>query len=210
MAKAKVFSAEKSAKGIRVDAAKLAKATNIAWSIAKKTPLFLRRPKFIGNGKSKVRATMVNRNGIEVPIPQRKNRCLRTSTIKTLLSGAAASENALLKEEGEILKTTIDGEFSVAAALPKMSEGAELEFEHALCAFTQSIFDTSVRIKNGMGLHAKVSIGCMLAAAEIVNTDVFASSSLCPGTIVVDTKRRVVKPKQKKQTVSAEAPSTSA
>lgn len=204
-AKPKVFSAEKSSKGLRSDAAKLAKATNTAWSIAKKCPLFLRKPKFIGTGKSKQRATMSNRFGVEVPVPQRKNRCLRTTTIKTLLSGAAAAVNDLLKAEGEILKTKIDGELSVAASLPKISEGGELELEHALCAYAQTVFDTAVRIKNGMGMHSKVSLGAMLAATDIVNNDVFASSSLCPGAIVIDTKRRVMKNTNKK-TVTTEAP----
>jgi len=194
-AKPKVFSAEKSAKSLRADATKLAKATNVAWSIAKRTPLFLRRPKFVGSGKSKTRAMMTNRHGIDAPIPQRKNRCLRSATIKALLSGAAASVDQLLKAEAGTLKTQIDGELSVAASLPKLSEGAEIELEHALSTYAATIFDRAVRIKNSMKIHSKVSQGAMVAAVDIVNREVFASSTMCPGKIVVDQKRRIVKKK---------------
>lgn len=196
-AKPKVWSAEKSSKNLRQDAATLAKATNAAWGIARKAPLFLRKPKYVGTGKSKKRAMMTNRFGEEVPVPQRKNRCVRSATFKTLLSGAAASVNELLQQEGGVLKTDTNGEATVAAALPKLSDGAELEFEHALSTYTQTIFEAAVHIKDSMKMHNKVSMGCMQAACDIVNKAVFASSTLSPGTVVVNPVRRVVSRKKK-------------
>lgn len=205
MAKAnpKVWSAEKSAKSLRQDAATLAKATNTAWGVARKAPLFLRKPKYVGSGKNKKRVTMMNRFGVEIPTPQRANRCFRTAALQTLLSGAAASVNELLKREAETMKTEISGEASVAASLPKLSVGAEIELEHALSAYTQTIFKAAVQIKESMNIHSKVSAGCMTAACDIVNKDVFASSTLAPGAVCIDVKRRVVK---KKKAATREAP----
>ena len=204
-AKPKVWSAEKSAKSLRQDAAELAKATNITWGSARKAPLFLRKPKYVGSGKGKKRAAMTNRFGVEVQIPQRANRCFRTATLKTLLSGAAASVNELLKDEAGAMKTEINGEASVAVSLPKLSVGAEIELEHALSAYTQTIFDVAVQIKDSMDMHSKVSAGCMTSACEIVNKDVFASSTLAPGAVCIDGKRRVVK-KNKKKAATEGAP----
>ena len=204
-AKTKVWSAEKSAKSLRQDAATLAKATNTTWGVARKAPLFLRKPKYVGSGKGKKRATMTNRFGVEVPIPQRANRCFRTAALKTLLSGAAASVNELLKGEAETMRTEIAGEVSVAASLPKLSVGAEIELEHALSAYTQTIFDAAVQIKDSMNMHSKVSAGCMTAACDIVNKNIFASSTLAPGAVCIDAKRRVVKKKKKGATEGAPA-----
>ena len=209
-AKPKVWSAEKSGKSLRQDAIALAKATNTAWAVAKKAPLFLRKSKFVGSGKSKKRATMTNRFGVEVPVPQRANRCFRTATLKTLLSGAAASVNELLKGEAEAMKTKVTGEASVAASLPKLSIGAEIELEHALAAYTQTIFDAAVQIKDSMSMHSKVSAGCMSAACDIVNKNVFTSSTLAPGAVCVGTKRRIVNKKTKAPAEAAGADKSTA
>ena len=203
-AKPKIWSAEKSSKSLRVGAATLAKTANTAWSVARKSPLFLRKPKFVGTGKHKKRATMTNRFGAEVPVPQRANRCLRSATFKVLLSGAAASVDALLKSEAAAYKTAIAGEASVAAALPKLSVGAELALEHALAAYTQTLFAAACRIKDSANVHSKVSAGCMLAAAQIVNKDVFASSTLAPGAVVVEAKKRAKKKKAAQATLRPE------
>jgi len=191
------WSAEKSAKILRTDAAAISKSTNVAWSCAKKSPLFMRRPKFIGTGKTRKRATMTNRFGVEVNIPQRANRCVRTAVYKTLLSGGAASANEILQAEGFAFKADVEGEANVAAALPKMSTGAEIMLEHAIGAYTKTIFDVAARVKDSMNMHSKVSMGCMLAACEIVNRSVF-SSGLAPATVIFDTAARATKKKKKK------------
>lgn len=198
MPSSKIWSAEKSAKLLRSDASALQKATNSSWGIAKKTPLFLRKPKYVGSGKSKKRATMINMHGKQVPVPQRANRCFRSSALKVLLSGAAAEVDALLKSEGESLKTKVNGEAHVAASLPKLSVGAELALEHALVAYTQTVFDAAKRMKDSMKLHGKVSAGCMSAAADIVNKAVFSSSTLAPGQFVYSSAKRAKRTGAKK------------
>jgi hypothetical protein len=195
------WSAERSSKQIRSDFQSVSKATNLAWSCAKKAPLFLRKPKYIGSGKQRKRATMTGRNGKEVPVPQRANRCVRTAVFKTLLSGAAASVNELLKAEGASFKTEVQGEASVAASLPKLSPSAEIMLEHALSTYTQTIFDVATRIKDSMNLHNKVSVGCMQAACEIVNRSVFSASSMQPGVVIIDAPSR----KSKSKKASADA-----
>jgi hypothetical protein len=156
----------------------------------------LRKPKYIGTGKARKRAMMTNRQGKEVPIPQRANRCVRTAVFKTILSGAAASVNEVLKSEGDAMKTAVQGEASVAASLPKLSVGAEIALEYAISSYTKTIFDAAVRIKDSMNMHNKVSMGCMQSACEIVNSSVFSSSSMNPGAVFVDTKTRQTKSKK--------------
>jgi hypothetical protein len=202
MVKSIVWSAEKSAKNLRADAVALSKATNVAWGVAKKAPVFMRKPKYVGTGKARKRATMTNRFGKEVPVPQRSNRCVRTAVYKTLLSGAAASANEILKSEGAAFKTDVAGEATVAAALPKLSVGAEIMLEHALSAYSKTAFDAAARIKDSMNMHGKVSMGCMHAACEIVNRSVF-SSGMAPGALVFDTATRSKGKKSSKSTQEA-------
>lgn len=183
---------------MKTDALALQKASNVLWGTAKKSQLFLRKPKFVGVGKNRKRATQIGPNGVEMPVPQRGNRCLRSKTIKLMLSGAAAEVAALLSSEAEVRKTEIAGEARVAAALPKLSQGAEIALEHALSTYTQTVFDAAKRIKDSMKLHGKVSAGCMSAAADIVNAAVFSSSTLAPGAFVA--VKRVSKKTKKKAT----------
>ena len=204
MVKQVVWSAERSFKNLRSDAASVGKSTNTAWSVAKKTPLFMRKPKYVGSGKSRKRAMMTNRFGKEVPVPQRANRCVRTSVFKALLSGAAENANDVLKYEGGAFKTDVVGEATVAAALPKLSIGAEIMLEHAIGAYAKTVFDASARIKDSMNMHGKVSMGCMQAACEIVNRAVFASG-LAPGAVVFDTVTRSKAKKAGKASASGEA-----
>jgi hypothetical protein len=144
----------------------------------------------------------MSRFGKDVPVPQRSNRCVRSATLKVLLSGAAAAAAETLSAEAGQLKTEIQGEASVAASLPKLSAGAEILFEHALVSYAQTLLDSAVRLKTSMNMHNKVSLGCMAAAADVVNKQVFGSSTLAPGTVVVDTRR---KPKKKAKKADADA-----
>ena len=124
---------------------------------------------------------MLNRHGNEVPIPQRANRCLRSATLKVMLSGAAAAAAQTLADESATVRTGIQGEAAVAAALPKLSIGAELALEHALSAYAQTAFACAKEIKESLKIHNKVSLGCMQAACSIVNAAVFSSTTLQPG-----------------------------
>lgn len=153
----------------------------------------------IGSGKNKKRATMKNAKGVEVPVPQKANRALRTPAIKTLFSGAAAQVTGMLKREAEQLKTPIEGELKVAASLPSLSKAAEFAFEHALSAYAQTLFSTALGLKTSIAQHGKISAGAMSAAVELVNGRVFASASLAPGIVVPiakkPRKKRALKPK---------------
>ena len=132
--KVKIWSAEKSAHNIRKDAVTLGRATNAVWSNAQNASVLLKKPKTVGSGKSKKRATMV-RGGVEVPIPVKLNRCIRKTAIKALLSSAALSASRLLAREAGKVRQTALGESTVAAALPILSKGAELCLEQALVAY---------------------------------------------------------------------------
>ena len=200
--KPKVWSAERSQKQLFSDAKTNAKAFNSIWSLARKAPLFLRKAKYEGHGKNKRRALMKNRFGVEVPVPQRGNRCLRSATFKALLSGAAASAAEILGEEGADLKQDLNGEAKVASYLPKMTASAEILLEHALSMYASTIFKTAVSLKDDLKIHTKVSHNGMLAAADIVNRDIFSSVSFKPSTYQVETK--VPKKRAKKQPLAAD------
>ena len=205
MPKSVVYSAEKSARSLRSDAHALSKSINSCWGVAKKAPIFLRKPKFVGSGKNKTRMMMKNRFGTEVPIPPRANRCVRSAVYKTLLSGAAANANQILLAEANDINLDVTGELSVAAALPKLSVGAEIMLEHALVAYTKTVFDSAARIKESVNSHAKVSIGCMQAAVEIVNRNVFGSSGIVPGNAFFEPNTRKKGKKAIKEKSDADA-----
>ena len=211
-----VWSAERSGKNVRDDAVSVGRATNAAWSVATKAPLFLRKAKYVGVGKQKKRATMV-RNGEVVPIPVKTNRCIKKVALKAMLSAAAQSAAATLQAEAEAMNTTVRGEAAVAAALPSLSKGAELALEHALVSYAQTIFDSAVRIKDSISkpksdgsgemqtLHQKVTANCMAAAAEIVNRKTFSSTGLATGLGSYNFRKQVVKKKRAKKD-AAETP----
>jgi hypothetical protein len=202
-AKPKVKSADKSMKQLREDAMSIYKAGSATWGIAAKAALMLKKPKFVGTGKAKKRATML-RNGEEVPVPTKTNRCLRKNAIKTLFSAAGYAAAQRLRREADAMEVPIKGEYAAAVGLPGYQRGVELMLEHALVAYAQTVFDTAVRIKRSMngseedgtlkqGGHKKVTSACMQAACQIVNSSVFATAGIAPGVIIPS----FVKPRKK-------------
>lgn len=192
MAKARTWSAEKSAKQVREDSVAVARASNAAWSHANKSPLMLKKAKYVGSGKAKKRATMM-RKGEEVPVPIKTNRCVRKNAIRTLFSAAAYAATQRLAQEAGEMDMSPQGEATVAAYLPNYAKGVDLLLEQALVAYAQTCFDTAVRIKSSMNMHKKCTAGCMQAACEIVNSSVFSSAGIAPGVVVAG----VVKPRKK-------------
>ena len=162
----RVWSAELSLKNLRSDARKVAKASSVAWSVAKKAPLFQRAPKSGSSSKPRLR------------------RCIRRAVFKTMLSGAAAEATALLKEESERLGVEFSGEATVSPALPTLSAGAELAIEHVVCSYASLLFDTAVRLKSSLGVHSKVTVGAAQAAAAIVNRELASAVAVAPGITV--------------------------
>ena len=178
-----VQSSQLSAKNIVSSAKESQKYYNATWSVARKAPLFLRKPKFVGTGKNKKRATMI-RFGKEVPVPQKTNRCSRRHPVRVLLSAAAAECAETLREENELLRTGAEGEREVAPMLPAIQPGAELLIEHALTAYAQTVFANAVDIKESVKMHKKVTKGCMEAAIEIANRRVFAAAGMTPCVVI--------------------------
>jgi hypothetical protein len=192
-----VPSAQASGKNMISGSKSSAKAYNSMWSVANKAPLFLRKPKYVGTGKERKRATMV-RFGKVVAVPQKTNRCSRRHPIRVLISGAAAECADILERENDSMRVDADGEREKAPFLPALQAGAELLLEHALKAYTQTIFDRASRIREAINTHKKVTTGSMQAAADITNRYVFASASMCPGAIVGDVILRPSKKHAKK------------
>jgi hypothetical protein len=178
-----VQSSQLSAKNVVLSAKESQKYYNATWSVARKAPLFLRKPKLVGTGKNKKRATMV-RFGKEVPVPQKTNRCSRRHPVRVLLSAAAAECAETLREENELLRTGAEGEREVAPMLPAIQPGAELLIEHALTAYAQTVFANAVDIKDSVQAHKKVTKGCMEAAVEIANRRVFDAADMAPGVVI--------------------------
>lgn len=176
-------SSQLSAKNVVLSAKESQKYYNATWSVARKAPLFLRKPKLVGTGKNKKRATMV-RFGKEVPVPQKTNRCSRRHPVRVLLSAAAAECAETLREENELLRTGAEGEREVAPMLPAIQPGAELLIEHALTAYAQTVFANAVDIKDSVQAHKKVTKGCMEAAVEIANRRVFDAADMAPGVVI--------------------------
>jgi len=187
----KLWSAEKSQRQLKKDASHCAKSTVAAWSCATKANIFLKKAKYVGSGKNKLRAT-TSRNGKVVPLPQRANRALRKASIKTLFSGAAESVARQMAETAQHLGIDHQGESRTAALLPGMTKGAELAFERVLIAYAKTLFTTAVEIKNSIGVHGKLTHGAAVAGCNIANSDIFANG-LNPGKAVFLTQRKKTK-----------------
>ena len=173
----------------RADAKAVAKIYNKAWSVTNHAPLFLRRPKMVGNGKSKKRATYLNKKGEEVPIPQKANRCTRRFPLRVLLSAAAANAAETLNNDAKLMRSELTGEASVSGALPDVSRGAEVAIEYALIAYAQSAFQNALEIRDAVGMHKKVTNGAMSAGVNILNDQLSTCTGITPGVYLTDKKR---------------------
>lgn len=173
---------------VRSDAKVVSKNYNAMWSITNQAPLFLRRPKMVGTGKSKKRATYKNKKGELVPIPQKMNRCMRRFPIRVLLSAAAANASATLVNEAKAMRLNPKGEANVSGTLPSISKGAELAIEHALVMYCQTAFENALAIRDSFGTHKKVTVGSMHAGVKILNDQLKECGSVSPGVAVLDRK----------------------
>lgn len=175
-----VKSADASVAQIRSDARKSAKFFNAAWGVADKSGVFLKKQRMVGVGKERRAATVTGADGKQKLAPRRTNRCLRRHAMKVLLSAAIHDVAQTAEQENVAMALEPLGENARAPALFTISKGATLMFEHALAAYTQSIFKTAVNIVDNAGVHMKPTSGAMRAAAEIVNTNVQRATSVAP------------------------------
>jgi len=189
-------SSQSSITNIRDDAKATSKLYNQMWSITKHAPLFLKRPKMVGTGKQRKRATYTNKRGEEVPISQKVNHCFRRYPVRVLLSAAAANVAQTLEAESAMMKTDVKGEANCSGALPVLTKGAEKALEHAFVAYCQTIYEAALDIRAEMNVHQKVTAGCMQAAANIVNDIISTSTGVVPGVLVLNkSKRKKIKKK---------------
>jgi len=151
--------------------AKLSKtALDAIWGVAGKASMMVKKPRFTGKGKSKQLATYKDKNGVERPVACRTLRTLKKNTISTLLSAAFAEVAEITSAEGACAKLAPSGgEIKTAPALPALTKGAILLFEQAVTAYTQSVTLAALEISEGMGIHRKITVGAMAAAAGITN-----------------------------------------
>jgi hypothetical protein len=183
------WSSQQSSKNILADNKSVQKSFNALWSVANKSPLFLRKPKFVGGaGKNRKRATMVS-FGKEIVVPQKTNRCTRRHSIRVMLSAAGAECAAQIKAECQTLRNAMKGERAIAPLLPSIQQGAELLIEQAIVAYSQTIFDRASRMRESLNMHKKVTTGCMQAAIEITNKQIAAATSITPGVIVTTPRK---------------------
>ena len=199
-AKPKIVSSKLSQTNLRNDAKFVNQTHNRLWACTRVAPLFLRRPKMVGVGKNKRRATYVNKRGENVPIAQTSNRCVRRFPLRVLLSAATANAASILRNEAALMRVAVKGEV-VSGALPQISKGGEIALENALIAYAQTAFQFALDIKDSIKMHKKVTAGAMSAATKILNSQLTASTSLAPGMYFLDRKPSV-KRKAKKSAVA--------
>lgn len=164
---------------IRNDTRKSARAYNAAWGASEKAPLMLKKQKTVGTGKDKRPAT-VTKFGVTKVAPRRTNKCLRKHTLRVLLSSALYDAAETLEAENDLMGFESLGESARAPALYTISKGASMVFEHALIAYTQSVFQSAVQMVENAGYHSKVTQGSMKAAAAIVNNNLTKATSISP------------------------------
>ncbi len=165
------------------------RACNAAWGCATSAPFLLRKAKFVvGPNGTKKRAmmwrTFPDGSKREVPVPQRVARCAKKSPLVVMASAAAKECAAVLEKEANMLRLETRGEKPNAPSLPSLGKGAELMIESTLVAYAQAVFGTALDIKEALGMHKKVTPGCMAAALEIVNAKLFEATTHSPGQIV--------------------------
>lgn len=197
--KPKTPSSKLSFVNVRSDGKEISKSYNAMWNCVSKAPLFLRRPKMVGVGKTKSRATYKNKRGEDTIIPQKINRCIRRFPLRVLLSAATANAAAILGKEAEAMRVDSKGEANVSGALPNVTKGAELALEHAFVAYAQSAFSNAISIRDSMKMHKKVTTGAMSAATRILNSQLSSGTGISPGNFLVDKKRKIAKKKPKKE-----------
>ena len=205
MPKKIIPSANRSLVNLKADAKNNSKAFNDMWGVAKKAQ-FLLRPQKMDPNNPKKPATHTNMHGKTVVVPQRMNRAMRKHPMKVLVSAAAAQAAKILSEDGANVRVDQFGENSIGA-MPRVSEGAQLEFERFLISYSQTVFEKALAIRDSMGMHSKVTEGCMSAACKITNSEIVAAGGVAPGTLVIEksTKRSKKKAQEEQGTEGAEA-----
>lgn len=154
----------------------------VLWNTADKCALFRRN---IGTRYDEEGNELEPKMGADnKPITTRANRALSGHTLKTLVSGAAATVNAQLAADAMTLRLgDADrlGEDAKYPIQPVITVGAAMAIEAAWIAFNQEMFRAAVDIQQAhKKKHAKVTAKCAQAAAEIACRHLAAGTSFVP------------------------------
>ena len=165
------------------------------WQSADQAPYF-RQPiiRVPDKETGKLPAFKKGKNG---PITTRANRALSGHTLRTLMSGAAASVGAQLTADCAMLRledtTPEDAKFPFH---PNIAPEAAWHAEAAFIAYVQEIFQTATEIKEMTGnKHTKVTPKCCQAAAEIVNKRYAMSTAFVPESVAFRKPVKTIKKK---------------
>jgi len=130
-------------------------------------------------------------------ITTRANRALSGHTMRTLVSGAAATVGAQLAADCERLRiedtAREDAKFPFH---PNVQPDAAFHAEAAWISYCQELFQTAVEIRKMTGkTHSKVTPKCCQAAAEIVNKRYAMATAFVPEAVAFRKPAKAIKKK---------------
>ena len=174
---------------------------NKSWNAAPRSSVFLTKPQTVTNDKGKkvLKLRFSKLANKEIPVPQRRRRRCGKTPIATLLSGAVACVAKQLEAETQPFKVKNFSEKKNAPAMPAPTAGAELLMEHLVSEYAAAIFATAKNIQTSFKKTKNVSPSDIRAAAELLNDDIAAATSMAPGSVLVLPETR----KQKKAVAAA-------
>lgn len=136
------------------------------------------------------------KKGKRGPITTRANRALSGHTLRTLVSGAAATVGAQLDLDAKRLRIDTTPEDAKFPFHPNISPDAAFHAEAAWTSYVQEIFQTAMEIKGRTGnKHTKVTPKCCQAAAEIVNRRYAMATAFVPESVAFRKPLKSIKKK---------------
>ena len=146
------------------------------WSTAGTCPLFLK--------KADKKARKVKGSNGKTKKIVRANRILSNHTIKTLLSGAAASAASNAARDISTLRSEANVETVKYPLLPSMSKPAILLFESFLAAVGSEAFANAADVSLAMKKHRKVTSEAAQVGVDHLNSMMMGSTGFMPQRIL--------------------------
>ena len=193
----KLPSSRRSEATLRADAKASSRTFSNAWVAARRATLYIKKPQVIGSGRNKRLKTTIDKNGKTRTASIRTKMAGGKHAYKMLVSAAAAEVADVVAGECEQLRGESGGELKHAPLLPNLTDAARHVLDQALIAYAQTHFSAAVAIKDRVGMHSKVSEGCMHAACQVVDQRIATSASFNVGSLPVGASVPVSKPKKK-------------
>ena len=168
------------------------------WSTAGTCSLFLKKA---GKGSKKVKGS----NGKAKKI-MRSNRILSNHTIKTLLSGGAASAASNASRNIATLRSDASSETTKYPLLPSMSKPAVLLFESFLAAVGSEAFANATDVMHAVKKHRKVNGQAAQIGVDQLNSVMMGSTGFLPQRIIAtQPPTKIVKKKSTKSASKSKA-----